>query len=315
MFKDLFRAKQRQRYATVKPAHGDPKDEPGADPQAGTAGDGRGAAAVHQPKQIKEVPDGIWTKCPGCQTILYHGELAKHLHVCHHCGHHFNVGAVERLEQILDDVDAFEEWDTHLATVNALGFPDYEDKLARAQEKTGLDEAVVSGLGTIDGRPVAIGILDFSFFSGSMGSVAGEKLTRLFERAMERDVPVLVVSGGGGGARMQEGILSLMQMAKTSQAVERFGRIGRPYISVLTNPTMGGVYASYASLGDYIFAEPGALIGFAGPRIVERTIRQSLPSGFQTSEFALKNGMVDRIVERKELRPVLVHVLRLHDKQ
>lgn len=315
MFKDLFRAKQRQRYATVKPAHGDPKDDPRVDPHTDSPGGEPGATAEDRSKRTKEVPDGIWAKCPGCQNILFHGELAKHLHVCHHCGHHFNVGAVQRLEQMLDDVDTFEPWDTHLATVNALGFPEYEEKLTRAQQKTGLDEAVLSGLGTIDGRPVAVGILDFSFFSGSMGSVAGERLTRLFEHAAERDVPVIVVSGGGGGARMQEGILSLMQMAKTSQAVERFGRTGRPYISVLTNPTMGGVYASYASLGDYIFAEPGALIGFAGPRIVERTIRQSLPSGFQTSEFALKNGMVDRIVERKDLRPILVHVLRLHDKQ
>ncbi|MFS8581510.1 MAG: acetyl-CoA carboxylase, carboxyltransferase subunit beta [Limnochordales bacterium] len=307
MFKDLFRSKQRQRYAKVKPP-GETK------PDAGAAA-GVGAAPLQRPERPREVPDGIWTKCPGCQTIHYEGELAKHLYVCTQCGHHFTVGAVERLAQLLDDPEAFEEWDTNLATVNALGFPDYEAKLARAREKTGLDEAVVSGVGCMGGYPVAIGILDFNFFTGSMGSVAGEKLTRLFERAAERDVPVIVVSGGGGGARMQEGILSLMQMAKTSQAVERFGRTGRPYISVLTHPTMGGVYASYASLGDYIFAEPGALIGFAGPRIVERTIRQALPSGFQTSEFALRNGMVDRIVPRKELRDTLIRVLRLHEKR
>lgn len=312
MFKELFRSKQRQRYATVKPAHGDTKDEVTG---AVDAADGKVGAPPRRSERPKEVPDGLWSKCPGCQSILYEAELAKNLHVCHVCGHHFNVGAMERLTHLLDDLDSFEEWDTHLATVNALGFPEYESKLERARKKTGLDEAVVSGLGRMDGHRVAIGILDFSFFSGSMGSVAGEKLTRLFEHAAEQDVPVIIVSGGGGGARMQEGILSLMQMAKTSQAVERFGRTGRPYISVLTHPTMGGVYASYASLGDYIFAEPGALIGFAGPRIVERTIRQSLPSGFQTSEFALKHGMVDRIVPRKELRPTLVHVLRLHDRQ
>lgn len=310
MFKDLFRSKQRQRYATVKPPQNDAQSGAAG---AGNAAEGKAETAAPRPERQKEVPDGLWSKCPRCQTIHYEAELAKNLYVCHQCDHHFNIGAMERLGQLLDDVESFEQWDTHLETVNALGFPDYEEKLAKAREKTGLDEAVVSGLGRMDDLPVAIGILDFSFFSGSMGSVAGEKLTRLFERAAERDVPVIIVSGGGGGARMQEGILSLMQMAKTSQAVERFGRTGRPYISVLTHPTMGGVYASYASLGDYIFAEPGALIGFAGPRIVERTIRKSLPSGFQTSEFALKNGMVDRIVPRKELRSTLVHLLRLHD--
>src|SRR5690606_5271276 len=295
MFKDLFRSKQRQRYATVKPPHGEAKEEAGPKARVESVADVKPARRW---ERQKEVPDGMWTKCPGCQTIHFEGELAKHLHVCNECGHHFTVGAMERLAQLLDDMDSFEEWDTNLATVNALDFPDYEAKLARAREKTGLDEAVVSGLGRMDGRPLAIGVLDFSFFSGSMGSVVGEKLTRLFERAAERRLPVVIVSGGGGGARMQEGILSLMQMAKTSQAVEEFGRSRRPYISVLTNPTMGGVYASFASLGDYILAEPGALIGFAGPRIVERTIRQSLPAGFQTAEFALKHGMVDAIVPR-----------------
>ncbi|OUN01479.1 MAG: acetyl-CoA carboxylase subunit beta [Firmicutes bacterium ZCTH02-B6] len=292
VFKDLFRSKSR--YATVKPSQGD-----GDQPRP-------------QPARPKEVPDGLWVKCPGCQNILYQRELARNLQVCARCGHHFHVGAVERLSQLLDSLDTFEEWDTDLRTVNPLGFPGYEEKLARMQAQTGLSEAVVTGEGKLDKYPVAVGVLDFSFFSGSMGSVVGEKLTRLFERALERRIPVVVVSGGGGGARMQEGILSLMQMAKTSQAVERFGASRQPYISVLTNPTMGGVYASFASLGDYILAEPGALIGFAGPRIVERTIRQSLPSGFQTSEFALKNGMVDMIVERKDLRPTLARILRLH---
>jgi len=292
VFKDLFRSKSR--YATVKPAQGD------------------GEPARTQAARPKEVPDGLWVKCPGCQNILYQRELARNLKVCARCGYHFHVGAVERLSQLLDSLDTFEEWDADLRTVNPLGFPGYEEKLARMQAQTGLSEAVVTGEGRLDKHPVAIGVLDFSFFSGSMGSVVGEKLTRLFERALERRIPVIVVSGGGGGARMQEGILSLMQMAKTSQAVERFGESRQPYISVLTNPTMGGVYASFASLGDYILAEPGALIGFAGPRIVERTIRQSLPSGFQTSEFALKNGMVDMIVERKDLRPTLARILRLH---
>lgn len=293
MFKELFRGKQK--YATVRSVQGEETD-----------------AAPPKSREPREVPDGAWTKCPRCQAMLYQQELAKNLHICNECGHYFNMDAKARLEQLLDEADSFIEWDGHLATVNALGFPEYEEKLAVARGRTGMDEAAITGLGTVDGRPVAVGVLDFSFFSGSMGSVVGEKLTRLFERGAEEADMVVVVSGGGGGARMQEGILSLMQMAKTSQAVELFGRSGKPYVSVLTNPTMGGVYASFASLGDYIFAEPGALIGFAGPRIVERTIRQALPSGFQTSEFALKNGMVDRIVERKNLRPVLEHLLRLH---
>lgn len=306
-FKDLFRSKQR--YATVKPPQA---NQPPSG--AGDAAGGQAGAATLRPERMKEVPDGLWTKCAGCQSIFYDAELAKNLYVCPQCGHHMTVGARERLKQLLDDAQALEAWDEHLQTVNPLDFPGYQEKLAKTQEKTGLREAFLGGLGYMDGQPVAVGVLDFTFFSGSMGSVVGEKLTRLFERAAERDVPVIVVSGGGGGARMQEGILSLMQMAKTSQAVERFGRTGRPYISVLTHPTMGGVYASYASLGDYIFAEPGALVGFAGPRIVERTIRQALPPGFQTSEYALRNGMIDRIVPRPELRPTLIHVLRLHAK-
>lgn len=312
VFKDLFRSKSR--YATVKPTQGEGEAArtDAARTDAARSEQTSAEAARPEPVRSKEVPDGLWTKCPGCQGILYQGELARHLHVCDRCGHHFHIGAADRLAQLLDDLDAFEEWETHLETVNPLGFPGYEEKLARLQAQTGLQEAVVTGAGTLEGHPVAVGVLDFGFFSGSMGSVVGEKLTRMFERAARRRLPVVVVSGGGGGARMQEGILSLMQMAKTSQAVEAFGASRRPYISVLTNPTMGGVYASFASLGDYILAEPGALIGFAGPRIVERTIRQSLPSGFQTSEFALKNGMVDMIVERKDLRPTLARILRLH---
>ena len=311
VFRDLFRSKSR--YATVKPAQGEAEASRAETARSETfRQDGARREPRPEPARPKEVPDGLWTKCPGCHSILYQGDLARHLNVCDRCGHHFHVGAQERLSQLLDDVEAFEEWDADLVSVNPLGFPGYEEKLARMQAQTGLTEAVVTGAGRLQGFPVAVGVLDFSFFSGSMGSVVGEKLARLFERAAERRLPVVVVSGGGGGARMQEGILSLMQMAKTSQAVELFGRCGRPYISVLTNPTMGGVYASFASLGDYILAEPGALIGFAGPRIVERTIRQSLPSGFQTAEFALKHGMVDAVVERKDLKPTLARILRLH---
>lgn len=292
MFKDLFRGKPR--YVTVRPDQTQEKE-----------GDSQEA-----PRR-KEIPDGLWTKCANCQAILYNKELRQSLFVCGKCGYHFRMGAWDRLALLLD-ADTFSEWDGHLVSVNPLGFPGYEEKIERSQERTRLKEAILTGQGRMDGIPVAIGILDFGFMSGSMGSVVGEKICRLFDRALEQSLPVILVSGGGGGARMQEGILSLMQMAKTCQAVDRFAQGRKPYISVLTDPTMGGVYASFASLGDIVLAEPGALIGFAGPRIVQRTIRQPLPLGFQSSEFALENGMIDRIVHRKELRPTLVRLLRMH---
>lgn len=292
MFKDLFRGKPR--YVTVRPDQTQEKE-----------GDSQEA-----PRR-KEIPDGLWTKCANCQAILYNKELRQSLFVCGKCGYHFRMGAWDRLALLLD-ADTFSEWDSHLVSVNPLGFPGYEEKIERSQERTRLKEAILTGQGRMDGIPVAIGILDFGFMSGSMGSVVGEKICRLFDRALEQSLPVILVSGGGGGARMQEGILSLMQMAKTCQAVDRFAQGRKPYISVLTDPTMGGVYASFASLGDIVLAEPGALIGFAGPRIVQRTIRQPLPPGFQSSEFALENGMIDRIVHRKELRPTLVRLLRMH---
>lgn len=292
MLKDLFRGKPR--YVTVRPDQTQEKE----------------ADAQEAPRR-KEIPDGLWTKCTSCHAILYNKELRQSLFVCGKCGYHFRMGAWDRLALLLD-ADSFSEWDAHLVSVNPLGFPGYEEKVERARERTRLTEAVLTGEGRMDGIPVAFGILDFGFMSGSMGSVVGEKICRLFDRALEKSLPVILVSGGGGGARMQEGILSLMQMAKTCQAVERFSQGRKPYISVLTDPTMGGVYASFASLGNIVLAEPGALIGFAGPRIVERTIRQPLPAGFQSSEFALENGMIDRIVPRKELRTTLIRLLRMH---
>lgn len=295
LLKDLFRGKSR--YVTV--------------PARRVRTPGTGDGALQESPRKKEIPDGLWTKCRECGAILYNKELKAAHYVCMKCGHHFRVGAWERLAQ-LTDPDSFVEWDTSLRSENPLDFPGYEEKVASSQKRTELEEAVLTGRATMDGIPVAIGILDFGFMSGSMGSVVGEKVARLFDRALEQSLPVIIVSGGGGGARMQEGILSLMQMAKTCQAVERFSSGTKPYISVLTDPTMGGVYASFAALGNVVIAEPKALIGFAGPRIVERTIRQPLPPNFQTSEFALENGMIDCLVPRPELRSTLVRLLRLH---
>jgi len=210
------------------------------------------------------------------------------------------------------DPDTFQVLNDHLESTNPLDFPQYADKLESARKKTGISDAIITGVGRIEGMEAAIGISDFGFIGGSMGSVVGERIARLFEYAIDHRLPVVLFSARGGGARMQEGIFSLMQMAKTSQAVEAHNQAGLLYISVLTDPTMGGVYASFATLGDILLAEPGALIGFAGPRIVEETIRQKLPPGFQSSEFALEHGMLDQIVERKNLRPTIGKLLRLH---
>lgn len=261
----------------------------------------------------REAPDGLWSKCSGCGAILYAKELSKNYGVCPRCSYHHRLGARERLKLVLDDLQAFEPFDTDLASVNPLGFPGYEEKMAKSRSTTGLDEAVVTGRGTMGGRPVVVGAIDFGFMGGSMGSVVGERIARAFERAAELGLPVVVFSAGGGGARMQEGILSLMQMVKTAQAVAEHSRRGLLYVSVLTDPTMGGIYASFASLADVVVAEPGALIGFAGPRVVEETIRQKLPSGFQSAEFALQHGMIDLIVDRRQMKSTLVRLLALHE--
>lgn len=252
----------------------------------------------------KSFPAGLWTKCPGCQHVMFTKTLRENLSVCSKCNFHFILGAWERIETLLDS-KSFKEFETRLETQDPLQFKGvrpYLEKLKQDQKKTGLQEACVVGVGTIFEEKVALGVTDSRFIMGSMGSVVGEKITRLAERATEEGLPLVIVSGSGGGARMYEGVLSLMQMAKASAAIARFHKKGLPFISVLTNPTMGGVMASYASLGDVILAEPGALIGFAGPRVIEQTIRQKLPHDFQTSEFLLEHGMIDQVVSRKDLK-------------
>ena len=257
------------------------------------------------------VPEGLWKRCPGCQQTIFRKEAEKRLGVCPECDYHWYVSAQERIRQVLDE-GTFEEWDADLLSTDPLGFVDkipYPKRLEQEQQRTGLKEAAVTGTGMIRARRVAFGVTDSSFIMGSMGSVVGEKLTRTVERATEQQLPLIIVSGSGGGARMHEGILSLMQMAKVSMALSRFDQAGGLFISVLTNPTMCGVAASFASLGDVIFAEPKALVGFAGPRTIKATIRIELPKGFQTSEFLLEHGFIDRIVRRKDLKSELARTI------
>ena len=250
------------------------------------------------------VPEGLWKRCPGCQATIFRKEAEKRLGVCPECDYHWYVPARQRIAQVLDE-GTFEEWDADLEPADPLDFVDkipYRQRLQEEQQRTGLKDAAVAGTGTIRGRRVAFGVTDSAFIMGSMGSVVGEKLTRAIERATQQQLPLIIISGSGGGARMHEGVLSLMQMAKVSAALARFDDADGLFISVLTNPTMGGVAASFASLGDVIFAEPKALIGFAGPRTIKATIRIELPKGFQTSEFLLEHGFIDRIVFRTDLK-------------
>ncbi len=250
------------------------------------------------------VPEGLWVKCPACQARLFKKDVEAKLNVCPECQHHMYVSARDRLTQLLDE-NSFEEWDASLRPVDTLGFVDdkpYVKRITDMQKKTGLNDAAVCGAGFIRGRGVVLGVTDFAFMAGSMGAVVGEKLSRAAERATEMRRPLIFVSGSGGGARMQEGILSLMQMAKVSAALARYGAAGGFYICVLTHPTMGGVAASWAFQGDVTLAEPKAMIGFAGARTIKNTIRLELPDGFQTSEFLLAHGFVDRIVHRHDLR-------------
>jgi acetyl-CoA carboxylase carboxyl transferase subunit beta len=257
-----------------------------------------------------DVPDGVWVRCEGCKRTLYMGDLERSAMVCPSCGKHHDITAVERLEMLVD-AGSFLEEDAEMRSADPLGFNSgkaYTDQIVAAQERTGLSEALVSGTASIGGHPVVIGAMDFRFIGASMGSVVGEKITRAFERALETRRPLVLVTASGG-ARMQEGMLSLMQMAKTSAAAARLAEARVPYIAILTNPTMGGVTASFATLADVIVAEPGALIGFAGPRLVEQTIRKSLPKGFQTAEALLANGMVDMVVDRRELSETVAELL------
>jgi acetyl-CoA carboxylase carboxyl transferase subunit beta len=259
----------------------------------------------------KEIPEGLWTKCEGCSEILYNKTIEENLKVCPKCGYHFSLGAYERVDTLIDK-GTFEEYDKDMLSADPLDFKGpktYKDKLAADQAATGLKDAVVCGEGLLDGKKLVIAVTDSRFIMGSMGSVVGEKITRAIETALEKKLPLVIVSGSGGGARMYEGMLSLMQMSKTCAALSRLRKAGLPYISVLTNPTMGGVMASFAGVGDIIIAEPKALIGFAGPRVIEQTIRQKLPPGFQRSEFLLEHGLIDMIVSRKEMVAVLSKLL------
>jgi acetyl-CoA carboxylase carboxyl transferase subunit beta len=257
------------------------------------------------------VPEGLWQKCDGCQQTIYRKEAEEILNVCPKCGFHWYVSAAKRIEQLLD-AGTFEEWDGNLRPTDPLGFRDkkpYVERLVAEQRRTGLSDAALTGSGMIRARRVACGVTDSSFIMGSMGSVVGERLTRLVERSTVERLPLIIISASGGGARMHEGILSLMQMAKVSAALARYAQAGGLFISVLTNPTMGGVAASFASLGDLCFAEPRALIGFAGPRTIKATIRVELPKGFQTSEFLLEHGFIDRIVARKDLKSEIARAI------
>jgi acetyl-CoA carboxylase carboxyl transferase subunit beta len=256
---------------------------------------------------MEGVPEGIATKCAGCSQILFARDLERNLEVCHRCGHHHRLGARERLA-ITVDRDSFTEMDAGLRSVDPLSFPDYREKQARAEANTGLHEAMLTGTATIEGRPLVIGVADFGYMGGSMGSVVGEKVTRAMERAIAEGLPTVLFSASGG-ARVLEGLFALMQMAKTSAASGRLHRARLPFVSVLTDPTTGGVFASYASLGDIVLAEPGAVVGFAGRRVGNQDLGTQLPDDFQTSEFQFAHGMVDRIVARKEMRPTLAYLL------
>ncbi|HOC56852.1 MAG TPA: acetyl-CoA carboxylase, carboxyltransferase subunit beta [Verrucomicrobiota bacterium] len=274
------------------------------------------AAFVKKPKlpnrksRKRDIPEGLWTKCPKCGTMVFDKELDENLKVCAHCQHHFPIGARERIHSLVETC-TFEEMDAAITSVDVLGFTgvaSYTSKLESYQKATGLKDAVLTGLCKMGRHRVALGVMDFSFLGGSMGSVVGEKLTRLIEKATEKTLPLIIISTSGG-ARMYEGMLSLMQMAKTCAALAYHAKARLPYISVLTHPTTAGVMASYASVGDLIIAEPAAMVGFAGPRVIKDTTQAALPPGFQTAEFLLDHGLIDAIVPRNEMKPRLIEYL------
>lgn len=291
MFKDIFQKKRK--YATIPSERTGQNDAP---------------EGVDRPR--REIPEGLMNKCSKCGTIQYSKELEKNLKVCPSCGYHMRLNAMERIKMTLDE--GFIEYDSDMVSVDPLEFPGYKSKLEQQTMKSGLKDAVVTGEGTIDGHPVVVCVMSFDFFSGSMGSVVGEKITRAIEKATEKKLPLIIFSTSGG-ARMQESILSLMQMAKTSSALARLDEQGGLYISVITDPTTGGVSASFAMLGDINIAEPGAIFGFAGRIVIEQTIRQKLPDDFQTAEFNLQHGQLDMVVHRKELRTTLAKLLDMHE--
>jgi len=262
-------------------------------------------------REKRGVPSGLWLSCNDCGAMIFRKDFERLMNVCPECGHHMYLSAQDRIRCVLDE-GTFDEWDANLSPTDPLQFEDkkkYSERVVAEQKRTGLRDAVLTGSGMIRARRVAFGVTDSAFIMGSMGSVVGERLTRLVERATEQQLPLIIISGSGGGARMHEGIFSLMQMAKVSAALARFDESKGLFISVLTNPTMGGVAASFASLGDLIFAEPKALIGFAGPRTIKATIRIELPAGFQTSEFLLEHGYIDRIVRRADLKSEIARAI------
>ncbi|MBI5286522.1 MAG: acetyl-CoA carboxylase carboxyltransferase subunit beta [Deltaproteobacteria bacterium] len=272
----------------------------------------RKKSAIPKEERKVKVPEGLWVKCDNCGEIVYKKEIERNLDVCPRCNHHFRMSARRRISLTVDE-GSFVEMDKAIEPVDALGFRDlrkYKDRFREAQKALLCNDAVICGEGLVNGQRVIVAAFEFEFMGGSMGSVVGEKITRLIGRAIEERCGVVIFSASGG-ARMQEGILSLMQMAKTSSALARLKEAGLPYISVLTDPTTGGVTASFAMLGDIIIAEPKALIGFAGPRVIEQTIKQKLPEGFQTSEYLLEHGMIDMIVERKRVKEVLGKILSM----
>lgn len=260
-----------------------------------------------------DIPVGKWVKCEKCGEILYKDDLHKNYSVCPNCNKHFRLSSRRRIKQVIDE-GTFEPFELNLKTSNPLNMDEYIKKLETLKEKTGIDEAVICGTSKINGEPNVICVMDGNFLMGSMGSVVGEKITYSIEKAIELNLPLIIFSVSGG-ARMQEGIMSLMQMAKTTQSLAKLDEAGLLYISVLTDPTYGGVTASFASVADIILAEPGAMIGFAGPRVIKQTIGQELPEGFQTSEFLLKHGFIDRIVDRKDIKDELGKLLKIHRKE
>lgn len=270
----------------------------------------RESSEIQQSEEKRVRTEGLWVKCEGCRVIIWKKELEDNLNVCPKCDFHFRIDAATRLMFLLDE-DSIETFGDNLAAVDPLNFADtkpYKSRLAEGQQRTGMRDAVLSATGTLNGRPVVANSMEFGFIGGSMGAVVGEKITRSIERATQELKPLIIVSASSG-ARMQEGVISLMQMAKISAALARLGEARMPYISVLTDPTTGGVSASYAMLGDLNVAEPGALIGFAGPRVIEQTIRQKLPEGFQRSEFLLQHGMLDAVVHRKDMKSYISRAL------
>lgn len=285
MLKDLFIKRQ---YATVKPA----------------------ALKKTESEEKPNIPSGMWTKCEKCNGIIYYEDLENSKYVCTSCGHHFRINAKQRIKMTFDQ-DTFKEMWKDLKTTNPLNFDGYEEKIRKSMTKTDSSEGVVTGIGKINGLTVACGVMDSFFMMGSMGTVVGEKLTRLVEYATENRLPVIIFTTSGG-ARMQEGIFSLMQMAKVSAAIARHDEGGLLYISVLTDPTTGGVTASFAMEGDVILSEPDALVGFAGRRVIENTIKETLPDNFQKAEFLLEKGFIDAIIQRKDLRAMLYKILVLH---